>query len=42
MNSDEHNRVFGNPVNVIHYMDYSDEKGKPDNARYVPELVLWK
>ncbi len=31
--------LYGDPSKIVQYMDHSDEKGKPDNACYVPDLV---
>ena len=36
---DQNVHLYGDPAKVIQYMDYSDEKGKLDNAHYIPELV---
>lgn len=41
MNSEEHDQqiwLYGDPKNVIQYMDYQ-ENPVPDNSHYVPELV---
>ncbi len=39
MDSEEQKHLYGDPAKVTQYLDYSDQKGKPDNACYVPELV---
>ncbi len=38
MDNEDHDRLYGNPKNVIQYMDYQ-ENPVPDNSRYIPELV---
>ena len=38
MDSDEHACLYGNPENIVQYMDYQDN-AVPDNSTYIPDLV---
>ncbi len=38
MDSDEHQKLYGDPEKIVHYMDYKENRVE-DNSRYIPDLV---